>query len=132
MIQLTIPVYYTKEFKRKKDKTFLISLNWYRNAFYQEQNLVKRYFHDLIKEQLKGQSTSIIGQYEVIYTYYYRNSISDLPNVTPMCSKWVNDVLQELNIVQNDNVQYLVREVHEVGGQDRENPRAEILINTIV
>ena len=48
-----------------------------------------------------------------------------------MTSKWVNDTLQELKLVPNDNVQYLVQELHKVAGQDKENPRIEITIKEI-
>lgn len=128
MISLTIPVYYTKSFKTKKDKTFLVTLNWYRNAYYQEQNLVKKYFSDIIKEQLSD-AQPINNTYSVSYEYYYKNPISDMPNVTAMCSKWVNDTLQELNLVPNDNVQYLVQENHRVREQDKNNPRCIIRIS---
>lgn len=129
MTQLIIPVYYTKPYKRKKDRTFLVSLNWYRNAYYQEQNEVKQYFHDLITEQLGDNPPKWAGQYKVTYEYYYRNKTSDLANVTPMCSKWVNDVLQGLGCVQNDNVNFLVEETHIVRTQDRKDPRAVVTIS---
>lgn len=125
---LTIPVYYTQKFKTKNDKTFLVSLNWFRNAHHFEQNKVKAYFHGLIKEQLENTDLKISDQYKVKYKYYYKNSTSDLANVTPMCSKWLNDVLQEMGIVQNDNVKYLIEETHQVAGQDKLNPRCEIEI----
>jgi hypothetical protein len=131
MITLTIPVYFTNVYKTKPSKTFLVSLNWYRNAFYHEQNKVKKYFHDLIEDQLVGNTTVIPDKYKVSYSYYYKNSASDLANVTPMCSKWVNDVLQDLNIVQNDNVKFLVEETHKAIAQDRENPRVDIQITII-
>ena len=127
MIVITIPIYYTKVFKRKADKTFLCSLNWYRNAFYQEQNKVKIYFHNLIKNQLRG-INPLPGQYKITYKYYFKNPASDLANVTPMCSKWVNDTLQELKLVPNDNVQYLVEELHQVAKRDTVNPRCVVII----
>jgi hypothetical protein len=130
MIQLTIPVYYTKTFKTKPDKTFLCSLNWYRNAFHFEQNKVKQYFHDLITEQLKG-AAPITGKYRIVYDYYYKNTASDLPNVTPMCSKWVNDTLQDLNLVKNDSVKYLVEEIHRAVAKDPIDPRCTIIIEEV-
>lgn len=129
MICITIPVYYTKVFKTKKDKTFLVTLNWYRNAYYHEQNAVKQYFSDLIKEQLVNVAP-INTRYSVKYDYLYKNSASDMPNVTAMCSKWVNDALQELKLVPNDNVQYLVEELHRATTQDKQNPRCIIRIDS--
>ena len=129
MICITIPVYYTKSFKTKKDKTFLVTLNWYRNAHHYEQNIVKQYFAELIKEQLTN-AKPLDNKYCVSYEYYYKNPVSDMPNVTAMCSKWVNDALQDLNLIPNDNVQYLVQETHRVRIQDKDNPRCIIRIDT--
>ena len=126
-MQFSLPVYYTQTFKTKSDKTFLVSLNWYRNAHYFIQNDVKRFYHDTIENLVKDYPV-LTGRYKVTYTYFFRNKTSDLPNVTPMTSKWVNDTLQSLKLVANDNVQYLVQEIHNVGEQDRDNPRVEVLI----
>jgi Holliday junction resolvase RusA-like endonuclease len=109
----------------------LVSLNWYRNAHYHVQNAVKKYFHELIEKQLDC-NISIPGEYQITYTYFYKNSSSDMTNVTPMCSKWINDALQALGVVINDNVQYLVKEVHLVAGVDKENPRCEIIIEKFI
>ena len=43
-------------------------------------------------------------------------------------SKFLNDTLQELWIVNNDNVQFLTKEVYVVGGLDKIEPRVEIEI----
>lgn len=130
MIKLLLPVYYTQEYKTKKDKTFLVSLNWYRNAHYHIQNTVKKYYHEVVTEQL-NENEAIQGKYKVTYNYFYKNAASDMTNVTPMCSKWINDALQENNIVINDNVKYLVEEIHKVAGVDKDNPRCEVLIEEV-
>lgn len=128
MIKLIVPVYYTQEFKTKPSKTILIGLNWYRNAHYFQQNAVKAYMSEIILNQLKTNTYSIIGPYSVEYKYYYKSAVSDMSNVTPMASKWVNDCLQEAKLVPNDNVKYLVRELHTVETQDKLNPRVEVII----
>lgn len=130
MISLTVPVYYTQQFKTKPDKTFLVSLNWYRNATYFEQNKVKQHFSELISNMLTP-FDKLEGQYSATYTYFYKNPTSDLPNVGPMVSKWVNDVLQELDIVSNDNVQFLTEEIYRVGGCDKLNPRVEVTLTPL-
>ena len=52
-------------------------------------------------------------------------------NVCSMQSKVLNDALQEAGIVVNDNVQYCVGELAEVGGVDKSNPRCEITIEAV-
>jgi hypothetical protein len=49
-------------------------------------------------------------------------------NVGALIDKFVQDSLQQSNIVRNDNVQFYTRSVFEVGGQDRLNPRVDVLI----
>lgn len=130
MIKVILPVYYTQEFRTKRDKTFLVGMNWFRNSFYHQQNSVKKYFSDLIKSQLVGVK-SIDGQYTVIYTYYYKSSVSDLGNVCSMASKFFLDALQESKLVINDNVQYCIKEEYLVGGEDKSNPRIEITLTPV-
>jgi len=126
MIKLTLPVYYTQEFKTKKSKTFLVGMNWYRNAFFHAQNTVKQHYHSLITNQLPSDKT--YSEYQVTYTYYYKSKVSDLMNVVSLQSKFLNDALQSAGIVINDNVQYCKREIAVVGSQDKLNPRTEITI----
>ena len=128
---ISIPVYYTQEFKTKPSKTFLVSLNWYRNAHHFQQNLVKHHFHEILHNLLKNTEFNL-EQYKVDYTYHYKSKTSDLPNVGPMASKWFNDYLQESGKIKNDNVQFLLEEHYYVGTHDRDNPRIDITISPIV
>ena len=48
-----------------------------------------------------------------------------------MASKWLMDTLQELRIVLNDNVKYLVEEHYYVAGKDTENPRIEAILTSL-
>lgn len=127
-MNITIPCYYTQEYKTKDDKTFLLSLNWYRNAFHHQQNAVKQHMHELIVPQLANMPP-IDGTYSVTYNYYYKSPVSDMTNVIPMASKWLNDVLQSCKLVPNDNVKYLIAEHHYVATQDKLNPRIEATIH---
>lgn len=154
-IELTLPIYYkfddriakitTYKDKEKtviknkkgdiiKGKNLLVNMNWYRNAHHIEQNDIKKIYFDLIEQQFRDKLVNRILvdiKYEVNYKLYYNNNSCDMPNITAMMSKFVNDAVQELGLVKNDNVKYLLREVHEVGGQDRLDPRCEIIIKEI-
>lgn len=130
MIKFNLPVYYTNTYKTKPDKTFLLSLNWFRNAYYHEQNKVKAHMEELVHNQLKDIPFSY-NAYKVSYTYNYKNAASDLSNVAPMTSKWVNDYLQSAGRVANDNVKHLKEEHFYVGIQSKGNPTMEITIEEI-
>lgn len=115
-------------------KNILVNMNWYRNAHYLEQNNIKKIYFNLIQEQFRDKTINrmlVDIKYEVHYKLFYKSSVCDMPNITSMMSKFVNDAIQELGLVKNDNVKYLVREVHEVGGEDKENPRCEITIKEV-
>ena len=115
-------------------KTILVNMNWYRNAHHIEQNDVKKIYSDLIQDQFRDMEINrmlVDIKYVVNYKLFYKSLACDMPNITAMMSKFVNDAIQELGLVKNDNVKFLVREVHEVGGQDKENPRCEIVIKEI-
>lgn len=126
---ITIPVYYTKEYARKPSKTFLLSLNWYRNAFHSDQNDVKQYMHEIISNQLKS-AKPIDPPLTVTYKYFYEASNSDLSNVGPLASKWLLDTLKTKAIIPDDNVKLLVEEIYQVAHQDKLNPRIEATITT--
>ena len=127
---ITIPVYYTQVLKTKPNRTFLLSINWYRNAHYFLQNAVKQSMTAIIIPQLTKLPT-ITGKYKVAYNYYYKNAASDLPNVGPLASKWLLDIAQSVSKVSQDNVKYLVQETYTVVAQDKDNPRIEATITPV-
>lgn len=128
-VHVSIPVYYTQSFARKPDKTILIGLNALRTMHHYAQNKMKQDMSAIIKQQLlKEDIEPIKGTYEVAYVYYYKNKSSDLLNCGALSSKYFLDCLQQTGIVQEDNVQYCVKEAFYVGEQDKESPRMECFV----
>lgn len=127
MTIIKLPVYYIREYKTKPDKRIFIGMNWYRNAFHIDQNLVKVHMRDKLLPQLKDLNP-ITSHYQVTYVYHFKSPVSDLGNVATMASKWLNDTLQEKGIVVNDNVKYLKSEQFLVGPQNKEDPHIKIFI----
>jgi len=132
-IHITLPVYYTQTFKTKADKTFLVNLNWYRNAHYFIKNSVKQWFNTDIISQLTAQSAQpITGTYELAFVYYYKSVVSDLDNVCAMANKSFNDAAQAYGLVENDNVKFCRKSCYFVGGLDKLNPRVEVFIRPFI
>ena len=128
-VSLILPVYYTQTFKTKKDKTFLVNLNWWRNSHYYIKNEVKTWFTEYITKELTDAKVKPIkGKYELAFVYYYKNVTSDLDNVCAMANKHFNDAAQLYGLVQNDNVKYCVKSCYYVGEKDKDNPRIEVFI----
>ena len=131
-IHITIPCYYTQRFKTKKDKTFLVGMNWYRSSHFFIKNEVKKWFNDDIIKQLQQLNAKpITGSYELAFEYYYKNATSDLGNVCGLASKHANDAFEAYGLVTNDNVKYCKRECYHVAEQDKDNPRVEIYIRAV-
>lgn len=132
-IKLELPIYATKTIGRKKDnkkiKTFLLSMNWYNVAHYQEKNHIKQYYNKLVADILKERvNTRFNGKIRVSYKLYYKNSASDMMNIVSIIDKFFLDALQELKIIEDDNVLNYRECKIEVAGQDKERPRVEIVV----
>lgn len=127
---ISLPIYYTKEYKTKPSKTWLVNLNWYRNAYYHEQNEVKQYYNTLIANL--DLPNPIEGEYTLDIKVFYKNAASDGHNIANMFEKFVLDALQELSIVKQDNVKYHLGTIWSIGGCDTQNPRVEIEIKPVI
>jgi hypothetical protein len=116
---LSLPIYYTKKYKTKEDKTFLVNLNWYRNAYRYEQNEVKKYYHNLIYNSIYSLD-KVTDKYTLEIKVFYKNTSCDGHNIANMFEKFVLDAFQELNIVKQDNVKHHLGTIWSIGGQDKE------------
>lgn len=83
---------------------------------------------ELVGKQLEG-TPSVEGQYKLNMTLFYRNVNCDGSNIVPLIEKVVLDVLQDCKIVKQDNVRHHLGSTWYIGGQDKENPRCEVIIN---
>ena len=128
-VHITLPVYYTQYLKTKPDRTFLVGMNWYRNAHHHIKNKVKTWFTDEILRQLReADAQAIKGHYELAIIYHYKSVVSDLGNVCGLASKHANDAFEKYGLIENDNVKFCKKEAYYVGTADKENPRVEIFV----
>lgn len=124
---IILPIYYTQTFKTKKDKTFLVGLNWERNAHYFIKSEVKRHYHELVADQVTAPDKPM-QQFKITTTLFYKNPSCDGRNIVPMIEKYLLDALQDCEVLTNDNVKFDQGGTWLVGGQDKLNPRCEIEI----
>jgi len=124
---MNLPIYY--QFPKDKNPT-LISLNKYERLHGIPRNALKKYYYKLISDKLN--KTPIKGKVKTEYTYFYKNSLSDAPNVISVVDKIFMDCLQINDIIKDDNVINYTGSSWKVGGKDKENPRVEIRVIEVV
>lgn len=124
---IVLPIYWTQEFKTKKDKVWLAGINAYRNWHHHTSNKFKVEFEQLVTNQIKSW-TPIDGQFTLELHLYYKNPNCDGANIIALMEKVVLDALQKSNIITNDNVKYHMGSTWTIAGQDKSNPRCEIYI----
>lgn len=100
VMHLSFPIYYTKERKTKKAKTFLVAFNWFRNSFFYEVNEVKHHYHELVKSQVGSQKFTKLKVHYDIYT----KRTTDGGNIRSVIEKFVLDGLKEHGVITDDNV----------------------------
>ena len=125
---VTLPIYYTQEFKTKANKTSLVGMNLYRNAHHFLQNDMKKYFQSLVIEQLPAVA-EVIQQFTVTYKLYYKSHVCDGSNIIALIEKFYLDSLKEHGLIADDNVKYHLGSSWTIVEQDKENPRVEVTIH---
>ena len=124
----TLPLTVTLPRKTKKDKRVSININWYRNANYMESNSVKKAYKEIISDQFGGLRRPD-GKISCRYKYYAaRNNSPDLDNFIGCHKKFFQDAMVDLGFIDDDNINFIVRNSEEYCGIDRENPRVEVEI----
>jgi len=124
MLKLTFPIYYTQEFKKKPPKTFLVGLNWYRNAHHMLSNKVKHHYHDLVEQQIGDNK---FDKVLIIYHIFAKRNGTDGHNIRAVMEKFICDGLVECGVIKDDSIDYLVGD-ESVYRMDSENPRVEVFI----
>lgn len=123
-MKLVLPIYYEQKFKTKKNKIFLVGLNWYRNAHYIINNNVKHWYHDEVKKQINDEKFKSI---QVHYNVYAKRDNIDGPNIRSIIEKFVLDALVIHKVIPDDKIKYLKRDSSDYF-IDKDNPRIEIII----
>lgn len=120
-ISLTLPIYFGSK------KKYMIGMNWYGTSHYRARNTVKQEFHKMVDKSL-SKDYILNSPLKTHYKVYYKNVLSDAPNIVAVIDKFLLDALQECKVIVNDNVQHYIASSWEVIAQDRDNPRIEVII----
>jgi Holliday junction resolvase RusA-like endonuclease len=128
-VTLTLPIYYTEQFKTKPDKISLVGMNLYRNAHYHLQNKLKQHYNQLVTDQIQDKQS--FDKFTVEYQLFYKSPVCDASNVIALIEKFTLDALKLNGVITDDNVQYHQGSSYSVAGCDKINPRVEITIKEL-
>lgn len=131
--KLDLPLAVTIPRKTKADKTFILNMNVYRNAHYMTLNQAKVKFKEIVACNISlmdlkcGDFPS--PPFSFNYTVYPKNGRAfDVANVLSVIDKFTCDALVELGIISDDNYKNIGRLTYQIGPQDKNCPRAELVI----
>lgn len=128
MIKLTFPIYYTQDFKTKPSKTFLVGLNWYRNAHHMLSNKVKAHYHELVAKQIGD--TKLTHGIKLHYKVYAQRNGTDGHNIRAVMEKFICDGLVQCGALEDDSIEFLKGDSSEYF-INKENPRIEVEIELL-
>lgn len=118
-MEIILPIYISTS----KNKKVLMSLNWYRNSHYGIKDKVKKQYHEMVFEQLRGAKYTFKNKIRVKYKLWYKRADCDLMNVVSVIDKFLLDALVKAEVIKDDNVREYIECHAEIGGKDTENPR---------
>lgn len=123
------PLYIDLPRVRTKDKRIYLNLNTYRNLHYITNNNVKKAYLEAIREQIEGlvMETPVNITYRVLKPSKRR---LDKMNVVAVVSKYLLDALTELGFWEDDNDDFVKKEVIMPTVYDKDNGRVEIIIRS--
>ncbi len=114
-----------------KKKTYYLNLNGYRNWQFQLNNQLKKTFKIAVAKDIR-QLRPVDGVCRVTYTIYYPTKrLFDIDNIGSVITKFTHDALVEFEILEDDNYNFVREVVFKFGGVDKENPRCDVVIETL-
>ena len=126
-MEIVLPIY----INTSKNKKVLMSLNWYRNSHYGIKDKVKKQYHEIVFEQLRGVKQPFENRIGLKYRLFYKRGDCDLMNVVSVLDKFLLDALVQAGMIKDDNVNKYISCHAEVGGKDSENPRLICIIEEV-
>lgn len=119
------------EVQLSKNKKFILNMNNYRNAHYQTLNKAKKIYDQGIRPMIVG--VRLPSEIEITYTYYAASKRRvDIANPCSIIDKFFSDSLVNCGCIEDDDVKHLKKVSYVWGGYDKENPRVDVTIKSLV
>lgn len=131
-MKILLPLFVLIPRKTKESKKVILNLNVYRNLHHITNNQAKVIYKEIIKLSLPGnQHLLSCPPYQFTYVLYQQSKRhTDISNILSIVDKFTCDALVELGHLADDNYKFISEVVYKYGGVDKENPRAELFIQS--
>jgi len=132
---LLLPLAITIPRKRKADIIYRLNLNTYKTTHYHTLDDAKKAYKGYI--QAAFNDTQVTGlnlspPYRFTYTIFPKTRREiDVANVASIVDKFTADALVEIGVLPGDNSRIIPEIIYRIGIVDKENPRAELLIESL-
>lgn len=97
----------------------LFTLNRKNNTHFQVYKQIKNDYKNIVKNKLKFKGKRF-SKLEIHYAFYLTkgrsNKKPDLDNISSMTKKFFNDAIKEIGLIEDDNMDYVVKNVEEYKG----------------
>jgi hypothetical protein len=126
-IEFELPIYYEK----RKNKKILVGFNQIKNLNRFTYNDIKKYYENLVIIKCRKFKKEKFKNYIIDYTYFYKNSKSDLMNVISVIDKFVQDGLIKAGIILDDTVENNIKVVCNKGKKEKINHKIIVKIKGV-
>ena len=131
-MKLSLPLFVMLPRKTKDDKKFILNLNVMRATHYRTIAQAKVLYKEEVREALyDATERTKFGSDRVRVTYVLfpaSNRRIDIQNVCPIISKFAEDALVCLGVLDDDSSDIIVESVYRMGKVDKDHPRCELTI----
>ena len=124
--QFSVPI--LLEVGVNKKKNYYLNLNGFRNWQYQLSNQLKKLFKIKIASTVRSLDRVDLPCKVTYIIYYPTKRVFDIDNIGAVVNKFTHDALVELDILEDDNYNFVYEVTYKFGGVDKDNPRCEVLI----
>jgi len=131
-MKLILPLEVMIPRKTCEDKRVILNLNVYRNMHHMTLNQAKVEMSKHVALAVQcAKPEEITAPYRFVYTIFPSTGRSfDLGNVCSIVQKFTDDALIDLGVIRDDNHKVVNEVVYRFGCVDKENPRAELDIES--
>lgn len=129
-LKITAPFAVYLPRKTVKDKRVPVNLNWYRNSQHFESNAAKKQYLTVVRDQLEG--IKLKTPFKVTYQVFKPTKRRlDKMNVVSISSKFLLDAMATLEVIPDDNDDYVKDELLLPTVHDKGKERVEVIFETV-